>query len=87
MVADLTRLIRYTGNGQFEVDLRQFPDSFIPQHFTNNPKSFCAELIRKLEQPVFKCLSDIGIPDFQSHYSFGYFGRFESRTVKYYRML
>jgi hypothetical protein len=86
MILDHKKLILYVGKGEVEVDLRQLPDSFVSKHFTPKPQLFVDELLRKLEQTIFKSLSSIQINDYQLNFTFRYFGIYQSRTVKYYML-
>jgi hypothetical protein len=86
MVPDLRTLILYEGEGKVTIDLRQFPASFVDEHFLSKPDNFTLSFVKKLETKIFSALTDLEIKEFLLHFTFKHFDISASRSIKYYML-
>lgn len=84
LVKDKERFIVYQGKRDIEVNFTQFPDTYFNKHIGDDMPAYCLKFLKAIEKTMFSALAKIEVKDYEFHFTFKYWGKFTSKTVKYY---
>jgi len=84
LVKDKERFIVYQGNKEIEVNFTQFPDDYVHKHISPDMPAYSVKFLKAIEKTMFSALAKIEVKDYEFNFTFKYWGKFSSKTVKYY---
>jgi hypothetical protein len=84
LVKDKERFIVYLGSKEIEVNFTQFPDAYFNKHISNDMNGYSVKFLKAIEKTMFSALAKIEVKDYEFRFTFKYWGKVTSKTVKYY---